>query len=221
MAEPTYIFVDESGDPGDNDGTRQNSLYYTELAMQIDADAPKRIASHVINWRYVKGIMGEPKRLALKIAELKRFLAPFVSLYEDGSLKCSAVFLRKPTYNGPYLKGSGKYGSDEIKFRNFIHKQLLEHHLRLYPKNPSHYLQVVFDSYPMNRPQIKNVTDYLCNVCGLPIDNISHFDSSCSWMLQTSGQLANLVSQVPLGGANEDIAAILGFIQLKDITRLQ
>ena len=220
MTIPTYIFIDESGDAGDNDGTGQNTLYYTELAIQIETDALKRIIPHIISWRYVKGMLGEPKQLEQKSRELKRFLEPFIQLYKDGSLKCSAVFLMKPDYDGPYLKNGGKYGSDEIKFRNFIHKQLLEHHLSLHPLDPTYYLGVIIDWHTMSKSQLKNVTDYLCNICNLPIDNISHFDSNCSWMIQTAGQLANLVSHVPLNDIDQDIVELLEFIKLKNITKL-
>jgi len=218
MIEPIYIFIDESGDAGDNDGTGQNTLYYTELALQIDSSALKRIVPHIISWRYVKGMLGEPKQLELRNRELRRFLEPFILLYKDGSLKSSAVFLMKPDFDGPYLRGEGEYGTDVIKFRNFIHNQTLKHHFGLYPVSPNNYIQAVFDWHTMNKSQLRNVTDYLCKINNLPIDNLSHMDSWGSWVLQTAGQLANLVSHVPISDIDTSITTMLEFIQLKDIT---
>lgn len=218
MGDNVYIFVDESGDPGDNDGTGANSTYYTELALQVDTEQILYLVRHIINWRYVKGMLGEPKQLPYKNQELKRFLTPFLDLHRDGYLKSSAVFLFKPNYTGPYLKGKGKFGYNPIFFRNFVHKQLLEYHLGLFPQDSNHYLEVIFDYYTMSKPYLNNVFYYLSHVCKLPLDSISHLDSSCSWMLQTAGQLANLISQVPFSTLGEEIVEMLTFIQLKDIT---
>ena len=71
MGDNVYIFVDESGDPGDNDGTGENSTYYTELALQIDTEQVLYLVRHIVNWRYVKGMLGEPKQLPHESQELK------------------------------------------------------------------------------------------------------------------------------------------------------
>lgn len=220
MIKPIYLFIDESGDNGDNDGTGGNTLYYTELVIQAEYESLRPLVRHIINWRYVEGIMGEPKYLPNDERKCNDFLKPIIELHQAGAIKCSAVFLLKPNYSGPYLKAHLPTGHHPIQFRNFVHKQLLKHHFGLYPRAQEGYISAIFDYYRMSRSDLKNVTDYLCNICNFALDNISHFDSYCSWVLQTAGQLANGVSQIPLGNAGKSRTKMLSFISLKDITNI-
>ena len=220
MNKPLYLFIDESGDNGDNDGTGDNTLYYTEVVFQIESEYLKTLVRHIINWRYVEGLVNEPKKLPDDEKKCNSFLKPIKELHQAGAIKCSAVYLLKDKYSGPYLKANSPTGNHPIKFRNFVHKQLLKHHFSIYPKAQDDYVVAIFDYYRMSRPDLKNVTFYLCDICKFELDDISHFDSECSWVLQIAGQLANAVSHIALGNAKKSIIEMLSFISLKDITNV-
>lgn len=165
-------------------------------------------------------IIREPKALPKDKEKCKRFLQPFVEAHEVGAIKCAAVYLRKDKYNGPYLKANSLTGNKPIKFRNFVHKLLLEHYFSLYPKVPDDYIVIVFDYYRMLRADLENVSYYLRIICELPLDSIVHLNSKSSWVLQIAGQLANAVSEIPLGDGGASVAEMLSFVELKDITNV-
>jgi len=216
--KPLYLFIDESGDPGDNDGTGGNSLQYAELALQIKPEYMKELVRHITNWRYVEGIIAEPKKLPDDEGRQRDYLRPMIELHKAGGIKCSAVYLLKSKYSGPYLKADSPIWNNRIRFRNFVHKQLLEHHFNMYPPTQDDYVVAILDYYRMSRADFENVTFYLRDICELPLDNLTHLESKCSWVLQTAGQLVNTVSRIPLGSVGESTMQMLSFIALKDIT---
>ena len=220
MINPLYLFIDESGDPGNDDGTRNTTPYYVELAIHIESKYLETLGAHVSNWRYVECIIREPKILPKDEEKCKRFLQPFVEVHKVGAIQCTAVYLRKDKYNGPYLKTDDPIWNNRLRFRNFVHKQLLEHYFSLYPKAPDDYIVTVFDYYRMLRADLENVTFYLRDICEFPLDSIIHLNSKSCWVLQTAGQLANAVSQIPLGNDTASVVEMLSFVELKDITNV-
>lgn len=220
MNKPSFLFIDESGDAGDNDGTGKNTIYYTELAIQAEYGCLNPLVWHITKWRYEEGISSEPKHLPKDESKCKDLLKPIIELHRTGIIKCSAVYLLKEKYTGPYLKTDSPIWNNRLKFRNFVHRQLLEHHFNLYPKKQDDYISVIFDYHRMARRDFKNITHYLCEICEFELDNILHLDSVCSWVLQLVGLLANGVSQVQLGKTPKSITDMLNFIPVKDITNI-
>lgn len=220
MNKPLFLFIDESGDAGDNDGTGRNTLYYSELAIQTEYGRLGPLVRHIINWKYKEGIFSEPKHIPKDEEKCKDFLKPIIELHKTGVIKYSAVYLRKDKYTGPYLKTSSTTRNYRLWFRNFVHRQLLEHHFSLYPNEQDDYITAVFDYHRMSRSDFKNITHYLCNICKFPLDNVTHLDSECSWVLQLAGQLAHAISQVKLGKTPESITDMMSFLEVKDITNI-
>lgn len=220
MNRPLFLFVDESGDAGDNDGTGRNTLYYTELVIQAEYRRLRPLVWHITKWRYEEGISSEPKHLPKDEGKCKDLLKPIVELHQTGFIKCSAVYLLKSKYTGPYLKTESPIWNNRLRFRNFVHKQLLKHHFSLYPKAQDDYISAIFDYHRMARSDFKNITHYLCKICKFELDNIIHLDSECSWVLQLAGQLAHGVSQAQLGKTTKSITDMLSFMPLKDITNI-
>ena len=216
--EPIYLFIDESGDLGEDDGEKQTTSYYTALVIQIESKSLKALVKHITSWRYVECVINEPKILPKREDKCITFLKPIIELHQAGGIKCSAVYLLKKEYSGPYLKKKSRTGRKPIKFRNFIHKELLEYHFSTYPATDDNYVVAIFDYHTMSERDLDNVPFYLQKICELPLNNIVHLDSNCSWVLQTAGQLANAVSHIPLGNENKLTAQLLEFISLKDIT---
>lgn len=218
MNRPLFLFIDESGDAGDNDGTKGNTIYYAELAIQTEYGRSNPLVSHITQWRWEEGISSEPKHIPKDEEKCKKFLEPIVKLHQTGIVKFSAVYLEKDKYTGPYLKTVSPFRNNRLWFRNFVHKQLLEYHFGLYPNARDDYISAIFDYHRMSRLDFRNMTNYLCNICKFPLDDIVHLDSVCSWMLQLAGCLAHAVARVQLGKTPKSITNILSFIPVKDIT---
>jgi len=217
---PLFLFIDESGDPGDNDGTKLNTIYYAELAIQTEYGCLSPLVEHIIKWRHDEGISNEPKHIPKDEGKCQDFLEPIIKLHQSGVIQFSAVYLRKDKYTGPYLKTDSLTWNNRLSFRNFVHRQLLEHHFSLYPKERDDYISAIFDYYRMSRSDFKNITNYLCNICKFRLDSIVHLDSECSWVLQLAGQLAHAISQAQLGKTPKSITDMLSFVSLKDITNI-
>ena len=86
MADRLFVFIDESGDCGDNDGTGDNTIYYAEVALQVAESGIPAIRNHMAYWRYTKGIYGElstlpqSKDFEALVLRLRRYL-PAMGLY--------------------------------------------------------------------------------------------------------------------------------------------
>ena len=215
-----FLFVDESGDPGDNDGLNANSLYYTELALQITKNKLDIFLSHIIKWRYDKNIIREPKNISEW--EIDSYLKPLLELSGSGDLKCSAVYLFKPNYTGPYLKQKSPRRQNPVRFRHFVRRHLLEFHFRNNPLQTNVRCDIYFDMQRISKEARDNFYNvYLPIICRLPysqLDHICHIESRLCLGIQMAGQLANSVNQVLLGKLKGDKKNMLTFIDRKDIT---
>jgi len=218
MSTTTYLFIDESGDPGHGEG--DSSSYYAELVLQISDEGFPGVIRHVNNWRYIKGYPGEMKRPP-RGPHMEIFLRPLLELQRNAAISCSSIYLIKEAYTGPYLKVTSPKGENPILFRNFVHRQLLEYHFSLHPPVTNN-IELVFDRFEMSHDALKNLEDYLRNNIRLPsFKYITHADSLYVDALQVANQLVNLVSDIALGQVSPERRGLLGFISMKDITRIQ
>jgi hypothetical protein len=153
----SYLFIDESGDPGNITPDGSNSEYYAELALQVSKDDFFCLLEHITNWRYIRGRFQEFKKLPSG-KDLYRFLAPIIELQREGIIKCSGVYLDKERYTGPYLKATPNKASNPLKFRNFVHRQLLEFHFSRYPLDDNDIdIEVIFDRFDMSKEAFSNL----------------------------------------------------------------
>lgn len=143
MNRHIYVFIDESGDPGNVLKEGASSSYYAELALQINEEGWAYFMEHVISWKYVLGKFQEFKSLPTRTDQLRRYINPLVELCNRKNLFCSCVYLIKENYTGPYLRPSSASEQNPIKFRNFVHRKLLEYHFGLFPALDSE-IELVF-----------------------------------------------------------------------------
>ena len=213
----SYLFIDESGDPGEIAADGSNSKYYAELALQVNKDDFIGFSEHMTNWRYIKGKFREFKKLPGG-KDLYRFLTPIVELHKEGIVKCSCVYLDKERYTGPYLKTTPEKKPNPLKLRNFVHRQLLEFHFSRYPPD-SDDIEVVFDRFEMSKEALINLEGYMRNNWNLPtFKYITHADSIYCEALQLTGQLVNAIKDLKFGAVNPELEKILIFLPAKDIT---
>ena len=51
-----YIFIDESGDPGNILAAGASSKHYAELALQLNSDdSLDDFIAHIVSWKYISG----------------------------------------------------------------------------------------------------------------------------------------------------------------------
>jgi hypothetical protein len=214
----TYIFIDESGDPGNILEEGASSTYYAELALQINEEAWAYFIEHVINWKYVLGKFGEINTLPPRNDQLKRYINPLIELHNRNFLHCSCVYLMKENYTGPYLKLTSRNEQNPIKFRNFIHRKLLENHFQLFPIVDCE-IELVFDRYRMSNKEENNLKEYLINNWNLPdFEYICQVNSLYSEAMQVTSQLVNAMKDIIFGTADINRRALLNFVFLRDIT---
>ena len=92
-----FIFIDESGDPGNILKNGASSKHYAELALQLNGDILSDFIAHIISWKYVLGKPYETKALP-KGSQCKRYLAPILELHHQGKLKwLKRQSLREPS----------------------------------------------------------------------------------------------------------------------------
>lgn len=218
MNKRLYVFIDESGDPGNVLEEGASSPHYAELALQINEEAWAYFVEHLISWKYVLGKFGEFKSLPPRADTAKRYVNPLIELHNRNNLCCSCVYLIKANYTGPYLRPSSTRDQNPIKFRNFVHRKLLEHHFRCFPTYDSE-IELVFDRYRMSTEEENNLKEYLINNWNLPnFEYICHVNSIYSEVMQVTSQLVNAMKDIILGTADENRKALLNFIALKNIT---
>jgi hypothetical protein len=212
-----FIFIDESGDPGNILEEGASSPYYSELALQIKKETFNVLAEHIIGWQYMHGRFYEEKSLPKNPKQLKRYLDPLIHLSDTNDLCCSCVYLFKADYQGPYFHGDKR---DVTKFRNFVHRKLLEYHFQCFPAD-GNSIELVFDRYRMSKDDRDNLETYLENNWGLPrFTNISHIDSMISGAMQVTSQLVSATKDIILKHGDDNKMRLLNFIKLKDITKI-
>lgn len=215
MPKRDYLFIDESGDIGSGEG--DSSKYYAELVFHITDDSIPHITKHIVNWRYIRGFNREMKGLGKK-SDIGIFLSPLSEMKNQNLISCSAIYLVKNNYTGPYLKSSSPRGEDPISFRNFVHRQLLEFHFSRYRPSTNN-IELVFDRFEMTSEAMKNLEDYLKGNINLPdFKHITHADSLYTDFLQIASQLVNSIRDIALNETSEVQDNLCEFISLKDIT---
>jgi len=115
------------------------------------------------------------------------------------------------------LKTAPQKQGNPLKFRNFVHRRLLEFHFSLYPASTDE-IELVFDRFDMSKEQISNLDNYLRNNWNLPkFRYITHADSIYCEALQLTGQLVNAVNDYKLGRAEPKLAGALRCLPIKEI----
>jgi hypothetical protein len=133
--------------------------------------------------------------------------------------KCSAIFIDKPKYTGPYLNKIGRYKSNPNLFRKYIYRQVLNLHFKKFKLN-SKYVEIVLDRSNLNNLDMQNLRQYLNRYGNIPhpISELVSVDSRYVDLVQ----LADLVCAQYKPNSSGVLGALPGFsysfINSKDIT---
>lgn len=222
MATWDYLFVDETGDPGDGSGG--SSDYYGMSLLHITDDVFDRVLEHLTNLRYHRGLTRELRLKPVKrkggVWEFGKLLDGIKALASQEAVFASSVYLVKDQYTGPYLKDSSPRGKNPIWFRNFVLRHLLEFHFAEC-KPRTQQIDLVIDRFELSRDGRINLEEYIQNNYNLPpIKHITHAASLYVEVLQAVHHLSTVLKVLATGEAPPDLLELLSFVRLKDITSL-
>ena len=221
MAKYDYIFVDESGDPGyavhPQTGALLSSPSFAMAALHVTDDSYEGILRHMAAFRYLRRLSRELK-IPVGKPEFDRLMDPIQTLAEGGeAIAASAVYLDKETFSGPYLRPDSPRGQDAQRFRNFMLRRLLEHHLARNPLASQHY-DLVLDRVEMSPSQQAELWNYLGGNQHIAApDYITHAASLYVEGLQLVHHIANAVGSMVTGKSTH---APLQFVDALDVTLL-
>ena len=222
MPRHDYIFVDESGDAAFKldsvSGELLSSSYYVAAALHLCDDAFRDLNRHVAAFRYYSGLNRELKIHPQKV-EFTRLLDPIRALTEGGkNIWASVVYVDKLRYNGSYLKLGGRRPASPVRFRNYILRRLLEHHLLRYPLKSNQY-DLVLDRIDLTKEETENLRRYISGNRNIPTPtHITHASSIYVEGLQVVHHIANGYKDVVNTGR---VPTELSFVNSRDLTTNQ
>ncbi|HYO61788.1 MAG TPA: DUF3800 domain-containing protein [Actinomycetota bacterium] len=221
--KPEFIFVDESGDPGDPAKFGSNPIYIL-VALHLSDAALRQAQRHLTAFRYHHGVSKELKDTGALLKDrftpvTRALLGFFAELVPTGEASATGHWLEKSKYvgnGGPYLSGPG---ASTTKFRHFQLRLLLERHKAQRPWGPQ--VDLVLDRWSMNDEQRSDVENYLKGNWALrPIRDITFVDSRYVDMVQVADLFTRLIRRVVEGEADDEQVEMCGrLIDLHEVEK--
>lgn len=150
-----FIFIDESGDPG------EATEYFIVGLLHLTDESMKKINIHLGAFRYFATIKKEMKSTRLTKMQKEQLCNILkLSLTENVFIRASVVYVRKDDYEGNYLFDKFGYSRDATKFRHFITRKLLEFHFKE-NKVQSDEIELVIDRFHSSEFKEKQLKKYL------------------------------------------------------------
>lgn len=160
--QPEFVFIDESGDPGREEGTAERFFL---AAVHCDEPTLRIIRRHLVNLRYHHALEGGELKewWPVRKGDIgERRLQSCIRLLEkltgQGDVKSTAVWVDKDQWKadgGPYL-GTGQ---DSFKFRNYVLKRLLRRHLARFGWGDN--VDLVLDRYDLPEREFDRLRNFL------------------------------------------------------------
>lgn len=195
--EKEFIFVDESGDPGDPE-TPGSSRRFFMAAVHTTVEPARVIRAHLVNLRYHHALGGGELKewWALRSGVTSRQLVSFCKLLEKltaaESVKSTAVWLDKATYKadgGRYLTA----GQESYKFRNYVLKRLLTRHRARFGWGDN--TDLVIDRYELPDREIQRTRKFLDSALSPRLAYITAVDSTYVGLVQVADIYTKLAKQ--------------------------
>ncbi len=193
MAKRDFIFIDESGEPG------EETPYYIQGLLHITDESLKKINIHLGAFRYFGDIRGELKSTRLSQTQKEKLLIILKdSIKNNFFIAATSVFVNKERYEGHYLKEKVGFPKDAARFRHFIMRRLLEFHFKRYQAQ-SNEIEIVIDRFHSDELKEQQMRNYLRKLSVLKfLPNFLHIiqaDSRYLELLQITDWIAGSVKE--------------------------
>jgi len=211
-----FIFIDESGEPG-----LETSYYIIGLVHLTDISFEK-MNIHLGALRYFGNIKKELKSTDLNPQQRDKLHTILKIMSSHGEfLRATAVYVRKGTYAGPYLRDERDLPRDSIRFRHYILRKLLECHFKKFPPQTGE-IELVLDRFHTGEDKEQQMRRYLRTdkYNNLPYFlHISQVDSRYVDFLQIADWVAGTVKEVYFTHPERKYGNISQYINICEIAR--
>lgn len=205
-----FIFVDESGDPGDP-GTEGSSKRFYMAAVHTTEEPARVIRAHLVNLRYHHALGGGELKewWMLRKGVITKELTSLIKLLEkmtvSGEIRATAVWLDKETYKAD----GGKYlgaGPESYKFRNYVLKRLLTRHRARFGWGDN--VDLVLDRYQLPEREIRRMRTFLDTALSPRFAYVTAVDSAYVGLVQLADIYTNLAKQTRRPGCKEEFTSM-------------
>lgn len=216
MAKRDFLFIDESGEPGNA------TDYYILGLIHVTDDSLKVLNTQLGAFRYFGGITKELKstRLNPKQKELLQNILKFCT-HDSVFIRTTVVSIRKSDFTGPYLEDKMGYSKNAKKFRHFVLRRLLETHFAE-TETQSSEVEIVVDRFHSSEIDENMLRSYLRVDKHNRLPNFLHIiqaDSRYVELLQIADWATGVVKESKFTHTDRDYSELLEMIRLSEITR--
>lgn len=217
MAKRDFIFIDESGEPG------EETPYYIQGLLHITDESLKKINVHLGAFRYFGNIRGELKSTKLNKLQKEKLLDILeCSIENNNFVKASSVFVNKENYKGNYLKEKPDIPKDATRFRHFMIRRLLEFHFQN-NKSQSNEVEIVIDRFHSDEFKEQQMRNYLRKLSSINnlLPNFLHIiqaDSRYLELLQVADWIAGSVKEKVFTYPDREYGNLFKYIKVGEIT---
>ena len=216
MAKRDFIFIDESGEPG------EETSYYIQGLLHVTDKSLKKINIHLGALRYFGNIRAELKSTKLNKLQKEKLLDILeCSVGDNDFVKASSVFVNKENYTGKYLREKLGVPKDTARFEHFIMRRLLESHFQE-NKPQSNEIEIVIDRFHSSELKEQQMRNYLRRLSSLGVLpkflHIIQADSRYIELLQVTDWIAGSVKEKIFTHPNRKYGDLFKYIKIKEIT---
>lgn len=216
MPKRDFIFIDESGEPG------EETPYYIQGLLHITDESLKKINVHLGAFRYFGIIKGELKSTKLNQLQRERLLSILkYSIGDNDFVRASSVFITKQKYTGDYLLEKIGTPQDAARFRHFVMRRLLEFHFENF-KPQSKEVEIVIDRFHSDEFKEQQMRNYLRKLSSLNLLpkflHITQADSRYLELLQITDWVAGSVKEKFFVHPEREYNDLFKYINTKEIT---
>ncbi len=221
-AKRDFVFIDESGDPGEP-GKEDASDYYMVNALHLTDSTLQDMFNRLNHLRYFHKLEGELKNVHKNPRILKSLLDISEWFHRINGIFMTSTYLNKTSYEGPYLHNDSPRGRNPKYFRNFIISKTLERH---FYKNqtlsaPEPELEIVIDRFVSKKEDQDNLVNYLKKNRKLPsILHVVQVDSRYSDPIQIVDLFGRLLKAKHIDGWKDLEDYDFGFIETVCLNRI-
>ena len=213
-AKRDFIFIDESGEPGDV------TDYYIMGLIHVTDASLKKLNIHLGAFRYFGTIKKELKSTRLNEVQKNQLLNILKLSMNDGFLKASAIYINKNEFEGNYLEDKPGYPKDATRFRHFALRRLLEFHFQKFPAE-SREVELVIDRFHSTEEKEQQMRNYLRNETFFLLPNFLHItqvDSQYVELMQIADWISGSVKEKFFVHPERDYNELFNYINVQKVT---